>query len=162
MDINFPNKRSFMSAKIIKSSSSSYFHSSSYFSDQFSLSFPCCVASHKVSSVTKVSSYSTIPATTSAEPSSLLDVNYFQTSDLYIFSLGLFIQFYCCYYLLFLCVFQLCYMLYSRQLSFPSIPLFNFLVFQEYDCFQGLLGKLNQILFSWSKIHSRTKIQFLV
>lgn len=160
MDINFPNKRSFMSAKIIKSSSSSSscFHNSSYFSDQLSLSFPCCcVASRKVSSVTKVPSYSTIPATTSAEPSSLLDVNYFQTSDLYIFSLGLFIQFYCCYYLLFLCAFQLCYMLYLRQLPFPSIVLFNFLVFQEYDCFQGLLGKLNQILFSWWKIPQRNK-----
>lgn len=157
MDIIFPNKRSFMSAKITKSfSSSSCFHIISYFSDQFSLSFPCCcVASRKVS--TQVSSYSTIPATTSAEPSSLLDVNYFQTSDLYIFSLGLFIQFYCCYYLLFLCAFQLCQMLYPRQLPFLSIVLFNFLVFEEYDCFQGLPGKLNQIQFSWWKIPQQNK-----
>ena len=81
-------------------------------------------------------------------PSSVLDGNCFQTNDLYIFTLSLFIQFYCCYYLLFLCAFQLCQLLRLRQLPFPSIELFYFPLFQEYDWFLGLLGKLNQVLFS--------------
>lgn len=90
-------------------------------------------------------------------PSSLLDVNYFQANDLYIFSLSLLTQFYSCYYLLFLCTFQLCQMLCLRQLPFRFFELFYVPLFQEYDWFLGLLGKLNQILFSWWKIQQHNK-----